>query len=220
MAEPVIVSWSGGKDGCAALRTVRDRGHRVEALLTTFVEGEGRASGQGVRRELIQAQAEALGLSLREVVMPPRPSNAEYERRLAEALIPFRDHGTRSVVFGDLFLEDHREYRSRHLASIGMRALFPVWTTDTTAFVRRFVAAGYRAVVVRADAEKLGADFAGRELDMAFLRDLPAGVDPCGENGEFHTFVFDGPGFAAPVAFGIGETTLEGNAYLTDLLPG
>jgi uncharacterized protein (TIGR00290 family) len=216
----VLVSWSGGKDSSLALREVLRGGeHRVAALLTTVTEGYDRISMHGVRRELLHRQADSLELPLHEVSIPQRAMNERYEERMREGLRPFLERGVREVVFGDLFLEDVREYREGQLAKAGMHARFPIWGRNTQELAREFVRAGFRAVVVCLDPQKLDPAFAGRELDAGFFEELPAGVDPCGENGEFHTFVFDGPIFREPVPFETGEAVLRDGFSYRDLVP-
>jgi uncharacterized protein (TIGR00290 family) len=212
MPAPVLVAWSGGKDSALALGEIlRDHRWRVAALLTTVTAEYDRVSMHGVRRALLHRQAEALGLPLREVVISPGASNEEYEGRMTAALQAARDgcSGLEEVAFGDLFLADIRAYRERMLARIGMRGVFPIWMRDTRAVADGFVRQGYRAVVVCVDTHALPAAFAGREFDAALLDDLPAGVDPCGENGEFHTFVYAGPGFARPIPHRRGEIVVR-----------
>jgi uncharacterized protein (TIGR00290 family) len=172
-----------------------------------------------VRRELLVEQAEALGLPLRELVVPPFPANEVYEAAMRGVLGEYAALGIRSVAFGDLFLEDIRSYRERMLAGLDMQGIYPIWARDTAALAREFVGLGFRAVLVCVDLEVLDASFAGRELDRALLDELPAGVDPCGENGEFHTFVYDGPGFRAPVAFERGDVRRESSFAFCDLVP-
>ena len=202
MAEPVLVAWSGGKDSALALQEVlRDERYRVVALVTTVTAEYERISMHGVRRGLLHQQAQALGLPLEEVLISPRASNEEYEGKMEAALAAARARfpGLDAVVFGDLFLADIRAYRERMLARIGMRGLFPLWLRDTRALAADFVRQGYRAVLACVDSRVLPGAFAGREFDAALLGDLPAGIDPCGENGEFHTFVYAGPILRAPV---------------------
>lgn len=215
----VVVSWSGGKDACLALREVQARGYRVEALLTTVTEGFDRVSIHGVRRELLRRQAEVLGLPLHEVFLPESATNAEYESRLGAALSGYAARGVHPVVFGDLFLRDIREYRERLLAELGMRGLFPLWGRDTRVLIRDLIGRGFEAVVVCADAAALDVSWVGRRIDESFLADLPPGVDPGGENGEFHTFVYGGPGFEEALRFEIGEVVLRDGRYFLDLLP-
>ena len=220
--EPVLLCWSGGKDCALALRELLAQGRcPVAALLTTLTEGYERVSMHGVRRELLHQQADSLGLPLAEVWIPPSASNEIYAGRMAAALARFQAEGVCRVAFGDLFLADIRRYREENLARAGLGALFPLWGKDTAALAREFLAAGFRARVTCVDTAQLDGRFAGREYDAAFLSELPAPVDPCGENGEFHTFVFDGPPFRRPVPIRSGETVLrDGRFRFHDLLPG
>ena len=192
---------------------------RVASLLTTVTEGYDRISMHGVRRELLVRQAAAIGLPIREVFIPPECVNPVYEARMEQALREQFACGIRRVVFGDIFLEDLRLYRERNLARIGMTALFPLWKQDTRLLARRFLDAGFRAIAVCVDSRVLDPSFAGRELDESFFADLPSGVDPCGENGEFHTFVFDGPLFSAPLSIRLGEVVQRGPFVFRDLIP-
>ena len=220
MAESVVVSWSGGKDSALALeRVVRGGEFRVASLLTTVAEGLERVQIQNVRRELIERQALALGVPLRCVYIRKGASNAEYEERLGVALADFGEAGVRRVAFGDLFLEDIRVYREGVLARLGMEGLYPLWGVDTRGLLEEFVGRGFKAVVTSVDARVLDDSFAGAEVDREFLERLPKGVDPCGENGEFHTFVYDGPSFDRPVSFERGELTTEEGFHFRDLLP-
>jgi len=219
-AEPVLFCWSGGKDSCMALHELRrDPLREVVALLTTVTEGFDRISMHGVRRILLERQAAALGLPLEIVTIPPKCVNTEYESRMEAMLLTWKAHGITEVAFGDIFLEDLREYRERNLARVGMKTLFPVWKQPTDKLVRDFIAQGFRALTVCVDPKILDESFVGREIDAEFLAALPAAADPCGENGEFHSFVYDGPGFSAPVKFTIGEKVLRDGFYFCDLLP-
>src|SRR5690349_9419259 len=192
--EPILFCWSGGKDSSMALHTLlQQKTFHVVALLTTLTEGYDRIAMHGVRRELLLQQADSIGLPLHEVRIPPQCVNPIYEARMEEALRVHYAVGVRNVAFGDIFLEDLRVYREKNLARIGMTALFPIWKRDTRDLIRQFHADGFRAITVCVDPKVLAPSFAGRELDASFFRDLPPNVDPCGENGEFHTFVFAGP---------------------------
>jgi uncharacterized protein (TIGR00290 family) len=218
--EDVLFCWSGGKDSAMALHVLREeRDCRVVALLTTITEEYDRISMHGVRRMLLERQADCIGLPLHSVLIPPHCINATYEERMKEALTLHLLHDTRKVAFGDIFLEDLRAYRERNLAQLGMQAVFPIWKRDTRELAREFVRLGFRAIAVCVDPRVLDASFAGRELDASFFADLPPGVDPCGENGEFHTFVFDGPVFQTPIAFRVGEKVLRDGFCFCDLLP-
>jgi uncharacterized protein (TIGR00290 family) len=217
----VLVSWSGGKDSCMALDEIlrAPETYRVAALLTTIAREDGRIGVHHVRRALLERQAEALGLPLLQVEIKKGATNDEYESALAAAVAPYRVQGVEEIVYGDLFLADIRAYREQLLARLGMRGLFPVWGRDTAPFVRDFLARGFKAIVTSVDAAALPASFAGCALDETFLARLPHGVDPCGERGEFHTYVYGGPLFRAEIRFHTGETTLRDNHYCCDLLP-
>ena len=218
--EDVLFCWSGGKDSAMALHALWE-GHdyRITALLTTITEEYDRISMHGVRRALLERQAESLGLPLHAVLIPPQCINAIYEERMKEALALHFARGVRRVAFGDIFLEDLRVYREKNLAQVGMQALFPVWKRDTRELAREFVRLGFRAITVCVDPRVLDASFAGRELDKSFFADLPPAVDACGENGEFHTFVFDGPIFQTPIPCRVGEKVLRDGFCFCDLLP-
>jgi uncharacterized protein (TIGR00290 family) len=220
--EPVLLAWSGGKDSALALDALRaDAAVQVEALITTVTAGYERISMHGVRRTLLEAQAAAVGLPLLEARIPRRASNDAYEAAFAAALGSARAAGVTRVAFGDLFLTDVRAYRERQLGELGMRGLFPLWLRDTATLAREFITRRFQAVLVCVDPARLDPSFAGRFFDAALLRDLPTGVDPCGENGEFHTFVFDGPGFRYPVPIEVGTVVLrDGFAFCDLLLPG
>lgn len=222
MKERILFGWSGGKDSAMALAELLRAGEcEIAALLTTVTEDYDRISMHGVRRALLEAQAASLGLPLHLVRIPAGCSNDLYEARMREAMEHFAAQGIRRVAFGDLFLGDVREYRERNLAKVGMEAIFPLWLRDTRELAQRFIADGFRAVLVCVDPRKLDAAFAGREYDASLLVALPAGVDPCGENGEFHSFVYDGPIFRQPVAITRGETVQRDGFVFADLLaPG
>ena len=218
--EPILFCWSGGKDSAMALHALLQRDNvRVAALLTSVTETYERVSMHGVRRELLERQAESIGLPLREVRIPPQCVNPIYEERMEEALREFLDQGVRAVAFGDIFLEDLREYREKNLARLGMTGLFPIWKRDTRELMREFLANRFRAITVCVDPKVLAASFAGRELDESFFRDLPRNADPCGENGEFHTFVFDGPIFRVPVPVRSGDVVNRDGFVFCDVLP-
>jgi uncharacterized protein (TIGR00290 family) len=218
--EGVLFCWSGGKDSAMALHALRAAGNcRVAALLTTITDEYDRISMHGVRRALLERQAESLGLPLHPVLIPPQCVNATYEERMKQALEEHFARGVRRVAFGDIFLEDLRAYREKNLAMVGMQAIFPIWKRDTRKLAREFLQRGFRAIAVCVDPRVLDASFAGRELDASFFSDLPARVDPCGENGEFHTFAFDGPIFKAPIACRLGDKVLRDGFCFADLLP-
>jgi uncharacterized protein (TIGR00290 family) len=197
----------------------RDPRYEIAALQTTVTETYDRISMHGVRRVLLEQQAAALGLPLEIVLIPAACANADYEARMEVTLLRWKARGIRRVAFGDIFLQDLREYRERNLARIEMEAIFPVWLRPTDKLVREFIGLDFRAVTVCVDPRKLPEQFVGREINEEFVAELPAGVDPCGENGEFHSFVYDGPGFAEPVRFEIGEKVLREGFWFCDLIP-
>src|ERR1700686_473727 len=218
--ETILFCWSGGKDSAMALHTLLQQKHfRIVALLTTVTEGYDRIAMHGVRRELLKRQAHSIGLPLHEVLIPPQCGNPIYEARMEEALRLFYIQGIRKVAFGDIFLEDLRAYREKNLARIGMTALFPIWKRDTRELIRTFQAANFGAIAACVDPKKLDPSFAGRELDASFFRDLPPNVDPCGENGEFQTFVFDGPLFRHPIPVAAGEVVERDSFVYADIMP-
>lgn len=216
----VLVSWSGGKDSCLALHEIqRTPGIRVEALLTTVTRDFDRISMHGVRRTLLERQAASLGLSLHQILISKDATNEEYESKMGRAFSAYHRQGIGLVVFGDLFLEDIRAYRERLLAKHDMIGLYPIWKRDTSRLIREFIQLGFKTVVVCVDPAQLDPSFVGRIIDENFLSQLPPQVDPCGENGEFHTFVFDGPIFRDEVKFSFGEITCRGSFWFCDLLP-
>lgn len=214
----VVLSWSGGKDSALALWTMRSGGVEPAALLTTINEDYGRVSIHGVRRELLHAQAAAVGLPLVEVGIPTACPNELYEERMAAALESPPLAEAETFAFADLFLADIRAYREERLARVGREAIFPLWGRETGTLGRRFVAAGFGATLAVVDTDQLDASFVGRRFDAELLGDLPGGVDPCGENGEFHTFVDSGPIFDVPIPVELGELRDEGRFVYRDLL--
>jgi len=215
----VVLSWSGGKDSALALWTLREEGTEPTALLTTINEEFERISIHGVRRELLHAQAAAVGLPLVEVGIPTECPNELYEERMGEALAAPPLAAVETFAFADLFLADIRAYREERLARVGRKATFPLWGRDTAALARRFAEAGFGATLVVVDTDQIEARFVGRRFDASLLDDLPEGADPCGENGEFHTFVDSGPIFAAPIPVELGEVRDEGRFVYRDVLP-
>ncbi len=215
----VLLSWSGGKDSATALHMLRqDSSYEVDCLLTTVTEDYDRISVHGVRRSLLHRQAEALDVDLCEVSIPAPCTHETYQSSMVAALTSPRLAGIDTHAFADLFLEDVRAYREANLAELGKQAIFPVWGQDTEVLARDFISLGFHAVVVCVDSRILDQKFAGREFDQALLEDLPTNVDPCGENGEFHTFVYDGPGFRLPVRFDRGKTVLRDGFAFRDLI--
>jgi uncharacterized protein (TIGR00290 family) len=221
LTRSLSLGWSGGKDSALALWTLREREGRLPGSLFTTVTAEyDRVSMHGVRRELLRRQAELVRVPLVEVEIPMRCPNDVYEERMAAALASPEMEGVEEMAFGDLFLEDIREYRESRLVGMGRRAVFPVWGVDTAELARQFIAAGFRAILVCVDPRALDASFAGRQFDESLLNDLPPEVDPCGENGEFHTFVYDGPIFSEPVGCRRGEVVERDGFVFCDLLAG
>jgi uncharacterized protein (TIGR00290 family) len=217
---PVALAWSGGKDSALALRALRAAPRiEVRALLTTVTEDYDRVSMHGVRRELVARQARALGLPLVEAPIPPACRNETYDARMAQALTAPPLDEIEVVAFGDLFLADVRRYREERLSASGRRGLFPLWHRDTRRLARDFVASGFEAILVCVDPAQLHPAFAGRRYDDELLSQLPAGVDPCGENGEFHTFVVAGPVFTEAIRIAVGEVVDRDGFVFCDLLP-
>ncbi|HVA65603.1 MAG TPA: ATP-binding protein [Elusimicrobiota bacterium] len=219
--EKIVLSWSGGKDSAmAAYEILKEGRYDIAALLTTVTEDYGRISMHGVRRVLLEAQARALDLPVRQVLISKEAGNVQYEERMAAALEGFKAQGVQAVAFGDIFLEDLRAYRENNLARLGLRGIFPLWKRATGALARDFIRLGFKAVVVCADTQVLGESFAGAEINGDFLARLPDGVDPCGENGEFHSFVYNGPGWARAVPFTLGERVVRHDRFcFQDIIP-
>jgi len=219
--ENVLVSWSGGKDSAIALYEIlKTQKYQISALLTTVTEDYDRISMHGVRRILLEQQVASLGFPLEKVLIPKNASNEEYEANMERVLTKYKKAGTSSVVFGDIFLEDLRKYREDKLASLGMQGIFPLWKRDTHELARSLNVLGFKAITTCVDSQALGKQFVGRQIDAQFLAELPAAVDPCGENGEYHSFVYAGPIFKQSVAYTPGEIVLRENRfYYCDLLP-
>ncbi len=206
MSTDILLSWSGGKDSSLALYEIQKaNSHRVAALLTTITEDYDRISMHGVRRTLLEQQADALGIPLKKILIPKDSTNAIYESRMRALLEEGLRAGIDTVAFGDIFLEDLKLYREKNLAQLGMRGLFPIWKRDSAELARTFINLGFKAVLVCVDTAILDPAFAGRPYNQELLCDLPANVDPCGENGEFHSFAFDGPIFKHKIDHTVGE---------------
>jgi len=204
-APKAFVSWSSGKDSAYALHEARRAGTtEIVGALTTLNEEYGRVAMHGVRDSVLDRQIAALGLPALKVMLPNACSNEVYQERMAQACERLRSEGIRHIVFGDLFLEDIRAWRERQLAVLGMTPMFPLWRRDTAVLAREMIASGLMAHLVCIDPRRLGREFAGRRYDPKLLEELPADVDPCGENGEFHTVVSAGPMFAAPIEVALG----------------
>jgi uncharacterized protein (TIGR00290 family) len=220
LKEPVLLGWSSGKDSALVLREILASRQYEITLLTTVTEGYERISMHGVRETLLRRQAESLGLPIDIVYIPQQCSDEQYKRRMETALLRHFQRGCRRMVFGDIFLQDIREYREENLARVGMSPVFPLWQRDSRELSREFMSSGFQAVITCVDTEALDRSFTGRFYDESFVQDLPPSADPCGEKGEFHSFVFDGPIFAQPVPFRRGEHVLRDERFcFCDLLP-
>ncbi|PQV64291.1 ATP-binding protein [Abditibacterium utsteinense] len=218
-SKPIALAWSGGKDSTLALLALREAGIEVGVLLTTVTEDYNRISVHGVRRVLLEEQAAALGVPLEIALIAPRCSNDDYEASFGEALQKCRARGITRVAAGDLYLEDVRAYREKLFERHGVEPLFPLWGRDTAVVARDFIGAGFEAILSCVDTQALDKSFVGRAFDASLLSDLPATIDPCGENGEFHTFVWDGPLFARPISCERGEVVLRDERFaFCDLL--
>lgn len=217
----ILLSWSSGKDSAWSLHLLRQRGeYEVVGLLTTFNEEADRVAMHAVRRELVQRQATAAGLPLWAVPLPWPCSNEQYESLMARTCAKAVAEGVYGVAFGDLFLEDVRAYREKQLFGTGLTPIFPVWGLPTRALAQEMIAAGVRAKLTCIDTEKLDGSFAGREFDEALLAALPDTADPCGERGEFHSFVYAGPMLGKVLPISTGEKVIRDHFVFTDLIPG
>jgi uncharacterized protein (TIGR00290 family) len=214
------LSWSSGKDSAWSLEVIRRQGEfDVQALLTTVNAEFRRVAMHAVRESLLQAQAESTGLPLVTVPIPYPCPNGAYEQAMAASMQRARDEGVTHMIFGDLYLEDIRRYREEKLAGTGITPVFPLWGLDTRQLANEMVEGGLRALLTCVDPGKLDASFAGRLFDADLLADLPEGIDPCGENGEFHTFAFEGPMFRAPIAVERGIVVERDGFVFADALP-
>lgn len=215
-----ILSWSGGKDSSLALYELsKSKDFEIVSLLTTLTRDFDRISMHGVRRALLLRQAGMLGLPVEEVWIKKGAPNSEYESQMSAALSKHHSLGIRHVVFGDLFLEDIRRYREEKLSAMEMTGVFPLWKKDTRRLASFFIGQGFKALVCTVDPKALDPSFCGREFDRSFLSDLPGRVDPCGENGEFHTFVYAGPIFEKEIGVKKGEVVLRDGSYFADIIP-
>ncbi len=219
--EPVVLSWSGGKDSTmAGYHLLASQKYEIAALLTTVTEDYDRISMHGVRRELLERQAGSLAIPLHTVMIPKECTNEIYEARMSEAFSHFKARGITQVAFGDLFLQDVKHYRDERLAQAGMTGLYPIWMRDTDELVRTFIGLRFKAILACVDTHAIDASFAGREIDHRLLRELPETADPCGEYGEYHSFVYDGPIFKYPIACKAGERTLRSSRFnYCDIVP-
>ncbi len=221
MKKQIFVSWSGGKDSTLALNEIlNNTDYEVRSLITTVTEGYDRISIHGARNELFEQQVESIGLPLHKVSIPKDSTNNQYESALKKVLLKFKNQGINEVVFGDIFLEDVKKYRDELLDKLDMKGIYPIWKVDSKELARKFIELGFNAVTTCIDSQQIDKKFAGREYDSEFLNDLPNSADPCGENGEFHTFVNDGPLFDKKIEFTKGEIVFRDNRfYYCDLIP-
>jgi len=217
--EKVVVCWSGGKDSAMMLYELLRAGRtEISTLLTTVTEGYNRISMHGVRCELLEAQARSLGFPLHKVIISKGATNIEYEKKLEEALSHFKSKGVRSIAFGDIFLEDLRKYRDEHMSRIGMKGIYPIWKRDTKELIQTFIKLGFKAILSCVDPKVLDLSYSGRFIDSSFVQSLPDKIDPCGENGEFHTFVYNGPIFNNEVKLKTGERVIRDHFGFCDLI--
>ncbi len=218
--EKAIFAWSGGKDSTLALhRVLLEKKYDVVSLLTTMSLDYDRISMHGVRRELLEAQAETIGIPLKKVYVKTSPSNVEYEKKMSQTMLKFKSQGVNICIFGDIFLEDLRVWREEKLSQIGFTAHFPIWKIDTLKLAKEFFDLNYKAKIAVVDTKAINQSFSGREFDQSFVDDLPKTADPCGENGEFHSFVYSGPIFKKQLEIKTGEQIMRENRfYYTDLL--
>ncbi|MGH2644823.1 MAG: diphthine--ammonia ligase [Chitinophagaceae bacterium] len=228
-----FINWSGGKDAAFSLfKMQQNSSFSIDYLLTNVSASYDRISMHGVRKELLLKQAHAIGIPLQIIYLPEQADMQIYNRLIEDKLMEFSKKGIRYAIFGDIFLEDLRKYREEQLSTVGVKAVFPLWKKNTTDIIKEFLDAGFKAIITCVNARLLNRSFAGREISLNLLNDLPVDVDPCGENGEFHSFVFDGPVFKNPVKFVKGEIiertypvpenkeiTWDNRFYFCDLLP-
>lgn len=221
MKEKVLLSWSGGKDSALALYELKKKdNYKIAALLTTITRDFDRISMHGVRASLLEMQANSLGLPLEKIYIQKDTSNEQYERTMRNVLTKYLTAGVNSVAFGDIFLEDLREYRENNLKTIGMKGIFPIWKINTAVLARKFIESNFKAIITCIDKKYLDKKYIGMSFDKQFLSYLPPDVDPCGENGEFHSFVYDGPIFNKKIPHTTGKVVLRENRfYYYDLLP-
>lgn len=221
MTEKVILSWSGGKDSAHTLYEIQKTdNYEILGLLTTFAQDYDRVSMHGVQRILLEQQADSLGFPLEKVFISKNASMKDYESKMREVLAKYLTAGVSSVVFGDIFLEDVRKYREDNLSKMGMKGIFPMWKRDTYELAHKFIDLGFQAVITCVDSNILDKNFVGRAFNEQFLSELPSNIDPCGENGEFHSFVYDGPIFQERILYTKGEIVLRENRfYYCDLIP-
>ncbi len=221
MAEKVIFSWSGGKDSALTLYEIQmKKKYEIKSLLTVITNEYNRISMHGVRHFLLEQQVRSLNIPLEIVYIKRNEQNDEYEEKMMSILLEYKKMGVSSVIFGDIFLEDVKKYRRKNLSKIKMKGIFPLWKKNSLEVVNKFIDLGFKAIVTCVDKKYLDKSYIGRNLDRDFLSDLPSDVDPSGENGEYHTFVYDGPIFKDKISFNKGKIVLrEDRFYYCDLIP-
>ncbi len=221
LLENAILAWSGGKDSALALYEILNmKKVNVQALLTTITEDYSRVSMHGFRTKLLEQQVESLGFKLEKVLIPKNCTNEKYDLRMHQVMKKYHKEGIKAVIFGDIFLEDVRQYRESNLAKIGMIGIFPLWKLNTSELAIKFIELGFKAVITCIDSKVLDKNFVGRTFDKQLISELPSNIDPCGENGEFHSFVYSGPIFQNEISFTLGEVVSKDDRfYYCDLLP-
>jgi uncharacterized protein (TIGR00290 family) len=218
--EKILFGWSGGKDSAMALYEIlKSKEYQVVSLLTTITKDYDRISMHGVRRTLVEQQAKSIGIPLHKVFIPKTCSNEIYAAKMTEALNKFKQEGVQTVAFGDIFLEDVRKYREDNLDKLNMKGIFPIWGRNSAELARSFISLGFKSVISCINTKVLDKKFLGRQFDEAFLAELPSNIDPSGENGEFHSFVYDGPIFKQRIGYKRGEMVLRDSFHFCDLIP-
>lgn len=214
MKKKAVFSWSTGKDSALALHKIlEEKEYEIVSLVTTVTEDYSRVSMHGLRMELLDQQADSIGIPLKKIFIPKKCTNEIYESCFNDGLSEFSESGIKNIIFGDIFLEDVRDYRLKQMDKIGMNCIFPIWHENSTKLAKRFIQLGFRAKTICIDSEVLPGKFAGREYDRDFLSELPENIDKCGENGEFHTFTYDGPYFKNTVECKTGEIVLRNSRF-------
>jgi uncharacterized protein (TIGR00290 family) len=221
MDNKVIFSWSGGKDSALALYEInKNNNYNILSLLTTATKEYKRISMHGVKISLLKKQTEALNIKLEIMLISKNATSNEYDKKMKKKLLIYKKQGVSYVIFGDIFLEEIRKYREEKLSKIGMKGIFPLWKKDTKKIAKMFIDLGFKAIVTCVDTNFLDKKFVGRIYDKHFLNELPINVDPCGENGEFHSFVYDGPIFKKKIYFKVGDIVLRDKRFcFCDLIP-
>ena len=221
MSDKILFSWSGGKDSALALHGIKSADDfEIAALCTTITADYDRISMHGVRQSLLEKQAESIGIPLEKISISKKSSNEEYEENMKAVLLRYKEEGVTAVAFGDIFLEDLKKYRENNLSRVGMKGIFPLWKQNSYLLAKKFIGLKFKAIITCVDGKQLDGRFCGREYDNVFLSELPKNVDPCGENGEFHSFVYAGPIFKNEVSFTKGEVVVRDKQfYFCDLLP-